>query len=619
MSFDASVYLPSLADLIGVAAVVATGMAFVLIGRLVGGPGNGQGRQAEADLIGGWSIIYTFYVYMGTFTGVSLTALIAAVGLLAVTGLARGRQTLWADSIPALRILLIMLPLWILTAPMLPSQWDEFSQWLWSPRYLLDVGAFPAAGLPASAESFPGYPKALPIAMMIASQIAGRFVETSGMLFNLLLMAAVALLVLRLMRQGAGREEGAPGWGLIAAAFLFTLAFPPFVVAKITLTAYAEVGTAAAVAFAAVLGWQATLALSTNDDGHANRLAWQAGLAGSVLIGLKQANLVLFLLILIGIALAGLRTPGASWRGVARVLAQASVVPLATYAAWRFHVAADPAVREMSIQPFASWNIAHIPEMLWTIAGIMVNKSVYFLSLLLVVGLALRSLVRYRAPHDGLLIVAGTVFAGYNAFLLFAYVASFGAYDARNALSFWRYNMHIGALDAATWAYLAGLGWRARNGSRVSPLWGRAALALALLFPVLMAPKLRFDIRAPKIYVREIGPAIDRLLPDGARLAIVDPRDAGFYSKLMRYVLYPRTQVVVSLFYEPPQDLILKALADNQASHAWVHTQTDAARAAFGLPLPDRASYLLAKEGDGWRQIGMWPYPGYALPSDVPD
>ena len=618
MPFDPSPYLPALADLIGVAAVILTGAAFVLIGGLAGG----RGRLAEADLIGGWAVVYVLYVIVGVFTGLPLQSLIAAVGLLTAVAFARNWRSGWSEAANAGRMVLIALPLLLIVAPMLPSQWDEFSQWLWSPRYLLDVGAFPAAGLPESAESFPAYPKALPIAMMIASQVAGRFVETSGTLFNLLLLVSVALLVARMMTLSAETEaqrETPLGWRLMAAAFLFTLAFPPFVVAKITLTAYAEVGTSAALAFAAILGWRAVVALAGGDNRRADRFAWQIGLAGSVLIGLKQANLVLFLLALIGIVLAGLRAPGVSWRDLGRVLGQACAVPLLTYAAWRIHVAGDPSVREMVIRPLASWDFSVIPDMLRTIAGIMLNKSSYFLSLFLVVALAVRGLVRYRAPSDGLAIVAGTVFLGYNAFLVFTYIASFGGYDARNALSFWRYNMHVGALDAASWAYLAGLWWRKRNREGIHPAWGRAAVAVALIFPLVMAPKLRFDIRAPKLYVRAIGPEIDRLLPDGARLAIVDPRDAGFYSKLMRYVLYPRTQVVGSLFYDPPTDQILKALADNRATHAWVHTQTAAARAAFGLPLPDGASYLLAKESDGWRQLGDWPYPGYALPSDVPD
>ena len=179
--------------------------------------------------------------------------------------------------------------------------------------------------------------------------------------------------------------------------------------------------------------------------------------------------------------------------------------------------------------------------------------------------------------------------------------------------------MHTGALGAATWAYFLGVLWRRGAPREIAPAWGKAVILLALIFPIVMAPKLRFDLRAPKIYVRSVSHELVRLLPEGARVIIVDPLDAGFYAKLMRYMLYRHVLVVRSLQYNPSADAIQNAVTETQPAYAWIHTQTDAVRGIFGAPLPPGRSYLMKKEAIGWRLIESWPYPGYALPSDIPD
>ena len=149
--------------------------------------------------------------------------------------------------------------------------------------------------------------------------------------------------------------------------------------------------------------------------------------------------------------------------------------------------------------------------------------------------------------------------------------------------------------------------------------WQWGTIALAFLIPLLLVRDLRFDIRAPKIYVRAISPEIKELVPEGARFVIVDPLDAGFYPKLMRYLLYPHATVEMVSVYDPPAEALRQALSSADVSFAWVHTETEAVRSVFGLPLPDGASYLLQKTEGGWKQLGAWPYPGYRLPRDVPD
>jgi hypothetical protein len=514
------------------------------------------------------------------------------------------------------------LPLLIIASAMMASQWDEFSQWLWNARYLFEVGAFPGQGRPESLASFPAYPKAMPITMALISWVAGTFVENGGALFNLLLLLATALLVARLMCLGYApqKPDRAPGFALLAMALLFTIAFPPFVVAKITLTAYADPGSAVAVAFAGILGWRAILALADDERrAQAAPLGWQMGLAAAVLVSLKQANLVLFILILIGVGLAGLRTTGVRPAALAGLLARAILPAAIAYILWRYYVGQALSGEEFKIMRPAEWDLNVIRPMLATVVSIMLNKSVFFATMVLVALFAPIALIRDRGPLGALAIISGTVFAGYLAFLLFIYVTAFGGSDARNAMSFWRYMMHTGALGAATWAYFLGVLWRHSTRPDWVPAWGKAVILLALIFPLAMAPKLRFDLRSPKIYVRSVSHELVRLIPEGARVIIVDPLDAGFYGKLMRYMLYRHVRVVRSLQYNPSADAIRDAVAETLPTYAWIHTQTDAVRGVFGAPLPPGSSYLMKKEAAGWRLIESWPYPGYALPSDIPD
>jgi hypothetical protein len=607
-------YLPSIGQVVGLSATLAVALSFVLIGRLVGGPR----RLGEADLVSGWGIVTAVITFLGVFTSIPFSPLVYPLVAVALIALVRARREGWPEARSAGRALVLVLPLLLVATAMQPSQWDEFSQWLWSGRYLFDVGHFPGPGQPESYDSFPSYPKAMSFVMLLPSLLTGFFVENSAALFNVLLLAAFMLLLARLFAEGRGDGDAPLGWTALGVAFLASLAFPPFVVQKITLTAYAEVGTAVSLAFTAILGWRALAMLGANRTAEARILGWQLGLAATVLVSLKQANLLLFLLAMAGVVLAGLRMPGLPWRRLARIAIEASILPLAVYAAWRYHVASDPASYEKGFRPFADWEFNIIPQMLRTVVSIVLHKSGYFLAMFILAGMAIRALFRYRGPADGLALIAATVFGGYNAFLIFSYVASFGGYEGSHAASFWRYNMHLGPLGAAAWAYIAGEIWSRRRLPQIGGRWRAAPVGIALLLPLLLIVSLRFDLRAPKVYTRAVGAEIATLLPEGAKLAVVDPLDTMFYAKVMRYLVFPKVSVVASLYYAPPADRIQAELARTGATYAWVHTQDAAVRSVFG-GLDDGASYLMEKGDGGWTLIKAWPYPGYRLPTDIPD
>ena len=610
-------YLPTLTQITGLLAVLAVVLALLALGAFAGG----RRRLAEGDLITGWGLTVVLFTAVGVITEAPFTRLAVALFFIAAVAmvLAYRRDRRVTDT-GAARVVLLGVPLLLVTAAMSASQWDEFSQWLWSARYLLEIDAFRRVGLPENPASFPGYPYALPLVMYLASRLAGTFFENSGILFNVFLLLSFAHLLARLMARGVG-DNGItpPSFALLALGLVAALVLPPFVVPKIAFTTYAEVGTAVATAFAGVLGWLAVGALAEDDGPRARALAVQMGLALAVLVSLKQANLVLLVLLLGGVMVAGLRTPGVNaWR-LARLLALALAAPVAVYLLWRYHVTTQLAGREFAVRPLSEWNFELLPKTLSTMLGIVLRKSGYFAAMAIVAGFALRGLVRYRAPFDGLAIIAGGVFVGYNAFLLFAYLAIFGGWESEHAASYWRYNMHVGPLGGAAAVYGLAILWRTRAAGRPGIGWAWLAIVLVLAAPLALINKVRFDLRAPKQYVRQVGAELTTILPPGARLAIVDPLDPGIYAKLLRYELYRSFPVVAELHHSASAAAILAPLSENKATHAWIHTQSDAVRAAFKADLPEGASYLLESYGEGWRIVRSWPYPGYRLPTDLPD
>jgi hypothetical protein len=614
-------YLPDLADLGALLAVAGAALAIVAIGALAGG----RKRLAEADLLCGWGVVIALITIVGTATRIPLSALTHPVIAIAAVGafwVIRRDGRLTARG--AVRVALLGAPLLIIVAPMTASQWDEFSQWLYSAKYLVAVDAFPRPDLVQNPASYPGYPYGLPMIMFVVARLAGGFVENAGIVFNVFVLLSFALLLARLIADGAaGRldsgPDAAPGFGLCALGLLVAVVVPPFIVPKIAFTTYAEVGTAAALAFAAVLGWQALEASADGDRTRARTRAWQSALALIVLVSLKQANLVLLIILAGGFLIAGLRRPDLSITRVAGLVAAIAVPSVIVYLFWRYHVQLHLPGREFTIREFSQWNVALLPETLSTMLGIALRKSGYFALMIVIAGFSLRSLFKHHGPFDTLLIISGAVFVGYNAFLVFAYVAAFGEGEARHAASYWRYNMHLGLLAAATASYGGALMWRRHRAARPAFWAGWLAVVVVLAAPVALVNKVRFDLHPPKQYVRVVGAELVRILPADARLAVFDPGDVGFYAKLVRYLLHPDVAMVFEHHIFANRRDLPEKFVKSRSTHAWVHTQSDEVRALLGAEMPSGASYLLEKTDDGWRAVTSWPYPGYDLPTDIPD
>lgn len=608
-------FTPSASQLLGLAALLTTGAILAGLGAAAAGPH----RQAPADIVVGCGIAGLLFTAYGSLAALPFTYLFLAVLLAAPVAF----YAAWKRGGPLaaagwVKVLLLTLPLWLLVAAMAPSQWDEFSHWLLSARYLVDHDLFPGVGRPTAIQDYPAYPYGVPLISYLASRLARHFVDNAGPLFNVLLLLSFGLQMAALVRRRLGLAQAAPlSWALAAFAVLAVTGLNPTFVQKIVLTAYADLPTSVATGFAVLLGWYLLGALADGDEPAADACALQMGFALAMLINAKQANLVLVVFILAGLVLAALRDPRVPVAGLARRAVRVLGPVAATYLLWRYHVASELAAVDRGVMPFASWNIAEIPRILVSMATIMAKKSAYAVVMLAVIGLAVRALWRCRNDFDRLALVVGTTAIGYNAFLFFAYVAIFGGYEGVRTASYWRFNLHLGMLAVIVIAVGGAALWqRWSAGLRRLP-WLPIVLVLAL--PVAFAPKLRFDLQPVKLYATEVGHDLARTLPRGSRLAVVDPLGTGFYAKYMRYLVYgvARLSGDVNLFGTPDKAAITRAVSG--ADYVWVHTRNQAADAFFGLALPARASSLLARRGAGWTLVKSWPYPGYDNPADVPD
>lgn len=617
-------FIPTDDQLWGLMTVFVIALAFIWIGRIA----RGRGGLEEADILGGWAIgaiiISAGDILLGLPLGWGLIAVLASA-IIASVLLSRARCSLLPVGI--IRALTISLPLVLLVTAMVPSQWDEFATWLPNARYLVEFDHFPRTGGPTPPSFLPAYPHGLSLVIYGASRIAGTLIENAGALFNLILLLAFAALIARLVRHGATDDTGPaemegtrPAWAACALGILLLTVFGPTFVSKIVFTAYADAATALAVGFAGILGWMMLDALAAGKQHRAQTLAWQLGLVLAVLINLKQANMPLMVLLVLGVLLVAARDPNVRLGRAVRLIGLALIMPAILYGLWRYHVATHLTAGELAIRPVSEWAFHILPDIIARMALIASKKGGHFGLMLILAAFAVRGFIRMRTPFDRLAVIATVALVGYNLFLLFTYLTAFGEGEARRAASYWRYNMHLGALAMATAAYGFATLWRQKQW-KLPPQAGWAVIALMVIIPIAASGKLRFDRHPAKLYVRAVGDELRDLLPKGARLNMLDPVNDGTYMMIVRYAINQHANgstFIVGAQTAKSSD-IAGALVRHRNSHAWVHESNEAVEGALNLALPAGASHLVRKEDRGWKLVKSWPYPGYARPADLHD
>jgi len=596
---------------VGLASALGVWIAFAVFGGLAGG----DRRLAEADPFVGWALVALIVTTLGVAADVPFRwttwPLVAAAPLAALALWRRDARLLPPEG---LRILLLGAPMLLLISAMMASQWDEFSHWLPSARHLYVNDRFPDAADPVIGVSFPAYPYGWPLVRYIASRVSGRFVEIAGAVTNVLILLTFGLVVVRLVRLGLGRDETAPsGWTLCALGGLAATLLNPTFVQKVALTAYADVATAAAVGLGGVLGWRMLGAIADETPG-ARSLAMQFGLVMMLLVNLKQATFVLFVLLVIAVVSTGVadRQVRARWPDLLAATPWMVLPPLLLYGIWRYHVAAELPGAEMSLRPLSEWFIELVPDILAMMGVVLAKKGGYLGVMVVAVVLGARGVLRMRTPLDRLAVITGAMFLAYNAFLLLMYVAAFGRNDSLRVASLWRYNMHLGLLCVAFAAYGLAAAWQRSAGARVLPrAVGTLAIVLMVIAPVVFASKLRFDRDARYRHFRTVGAESAQLLEASARYYVLDPTGSGESAVIVRYeVARPEALLgYVGAFHDSRTDTVKSILKQSAPDNLIVFSSTPQVLAAVGVHLDPNHSYLLAARDGQWDIVHAWPHP----------
>jgi hypothetical protein len=612
----------SLAQLIGMASLL--GVAFLMAS--LGAVAAGQDRRSESDLIFGWAVVSSVFTVFGTLKIFSFTTIALGLGAFSIAALILlWRRQARIGPAGAWKAAILVLAMILLAAAMIPSQWDDLTHWLPNARYLLEEDAFPGSGLTKNPSNFPAYPYGVALITYLASRLAGFMVDSATSMFNILLVTSYGMLVARIAvtiaQSDTQTSEAGPspkqinthqaGWAFCALAILIATALSPTYVTRLVLSSYADLPTTITVGVASVMVWLMLNALSENDTKLAHSYAWQAGLALTAAIALKQVNLVFFLSLLIAITLIALRDKSISLRDVLALSHKFIFLPLAIYVMWRIYVSYNFTGGEHAFRPFTGWIFDKTDEILARMSLIASKKGGYFGVMTVATLLALRVVWRPRTAFHRLTLITATMFLGYNGFLLMSYLGAFTEGEALRAASYWRYNTHLGGVCLIFAACVVAHAWRRCERCRVPKPLAAFAVVLVLVAPIVMAKKFRFDLEPRIIYARSITKNIRPLLTSKDRLLLAELDSDGRYLMIMRYGLYGSAPVVneMTAGHKPYAKVLSTRLAQQKVSHIWIYDVPAQLSKIIGVPSGTNKSYLIARQNDRWIVKGSWPQP----------
>jgi hypothetical protein len=635
-------FMPSLEQFIGLLALVVTLVGFAVIGAAC----TGRWRMAAVDIFAGWGAVILVFVLLGVFTGINFSWLaygfFAAAGLVAWSVILRDKRhsKLIANADTVWRILVLAIPFLLLVTAMRASQWDEFSHWLPNAQFLFQFDAFPRSDLPKSPSALPAYPYGLPLVTYLTSTLAGQFVENTSAIFNLLLLFFFAATLSQIISDTLEKEKAfSQRWGLLALCMLGVTILSTTFVQKIVLTSYADSTTSVTMAMIAVLLWKLLNRLADQSQAadikaESRSYAWQAGLVIAAFLFLKQTNLVLLVLMLIGFLVVVIRDPAIRLMDFLKLCLPLLLPGIITYIAWRYHVGQHLSYGEVSLMPFENWLLGDAFTILARMSSIAAKKAPYFILMFTIAVFAVRSIMKTIGPTERLLIPIAVVFLGFNCFLWLMYVAVFGKGEGLRAASFWRYNIQLGLLGVTGATYGLALLWHRyvtpalETRPQLKKFLPGLPVVIVLVLPVVLQHKLRFDLRPQKDHMRMVGQTLAKTLPNGAVLAIVDLRSNGFTGKVMSYELTSvppqnkKITVPISLHVNygiktPAQ--LNTVISKAPLTHIWVHQSSPIIDTALNVKLAPYASYLLKRNKKTWDVKYSWPYDGYTDPHSLPD
>jgi hypothetical protein len=597
-----SPYLPDRRDLLAV--LITWGIGAVLL--LAGAGLTGRRVAPEIQIGAGWGALCLALTGWGVFVPLSLRlpALVFAAAALAVL-LRPTRRPPLANWITLGRMAALSLPLWLIMAPIRPSQPDTFLNLLPNAFYLVDYGRLPSAHLPPSFSLLPAAPYDTQFLGFLGALLQPVYPAAGMSLVNIMLQLLAGLAIARALTRSPPTQPGAPPWGMLALGLLLATLLNPGFVPRIDFTAYAEPALAATALLAVWLfvTGQGELALGRPP---AQTLALALVLAA--MVDIKQSGIGLVACIA-GAAMVTLWAERTVPRAEAARFVLAALLPaLLLYALWRYWVA-HAGVAELTLLPFADWNWRTLPATAVSAFSVIVGKGAYFGCV--VAALALLPLLLTRQGWTAttrLLAFFAALFVLYNCFLLLTYIAVFPVAMSEAAHSYFRYNTHLSLVLVLALALsvrdLVPADWF--EGRRSKPL-AAIVVAATLLVPLAFAKRLRFDLEMPQPLVWSLAKRVLPYLHNGEGLALLLPGDNGSVATMLAGVLRDT----------PPRRRGLHLLRSDRADNAALD---DAAKRGYRLALvscmppgwqdvPPGEAALLRYGAGSWHPIAAWPYP----------
>jgi hypothetical protein len=566
----------------------------------------GRRMPPEVQIGAGWGGLCLLLTVWGVVTPLSLAIPAVGFAIVAVCVLAfPDRRPTWGAWQTLGRVALVSLPLWLVLAPIRPSQPDTWLNLLPNAFYLLDWGRLPSAVLPRSYSYLPAAPYNTQFLSYLGGLVSPNYPAAGMSLINVVLLLTIGLLLGRALVAPPLAADAVLPWGAVAAGILLVTLFNPGFVPRFHFSAYGETALAATAAMGA---WLVVSAQSEIAAGERPVRPFPLALILSAMVDVKQSGIGL----VAALAGAGLITNFAERalpRAAAfRFWAAALLPPVLLYATWRYWVA-HAGVAELKPLPFAEWNWSSVAATARSALAVASGKAPYF-GCVVATFASLPILLSRQGwtRTTRLLTLNAALFVLYNAFLLLTYIAAFPTEMSEAAHSFFRYNTHLALvlMLALTLAARDMLPLSCLQRAR-SALLAAALVALALLAPLAFVKRLRFDLDMPQPLVWTVAKDLVPYLRDGDRLALLLPGDNGSVATMLAGVLG----------YTPPRRRGLVLLRRSSADPA---TLDEAARLDFPLALiscapprlkgaPAGEAALLRHDRGGWRLVAAWPFP----------
>jgi hypothetical protein len=546
----------------------------------------------------------------GVFVPLSMRLPAVAFGIAALSIMLLPKRRPNAGAWVALgRMLAVSLPLWLVIAPLRPSQPDTFLNLLPNSFYLVDYGLLPTAARPPSYSLLPAAPYNTQFLSFLGSLLDADYPAQGMSLVNVMLQLVAGLAIARALGPSAASSAGPPGWGLTALGFLLATLFNPGFVPRIHFAAYGEPALAAMAVLAACLF---VLAQGELARGNPPTQFLPLALVLAAMANTKQTGIAL----VAALAGAALISAGAERRvrfaAALRRTILAVLPALFLFTIWRYHVS-HAGVDELTLLPFGDWNWTHLSDTAARVLDVVSGKSLYFGCVAAAV-LALPFMWWRQGwtATSRLLTFNAALFGLYNIFIFTTYIAVFPTEMSSAAHSYFRYNTQLSLVLVLSLALtVRDLGAAARIWERPLRAANAAVLGLALLAPIAFAKRLRFDLDMPQPLVWDLAKKLSPYLSDGGRLALLLPGDNDSVATMITGVLADT----------PPRRHMLDLLRRNTADPA---TLEEAALLGYPLAfisctpnglgdLPANQAVLLRHDADGWHLLAAWPYPEDAV------